>query len=75
MVRLLFKMKNSVTADEVAFGINLSSLVFGKTIKIDQIFLSNSLINVKVNKKGEANYNVYIAEKETAPKKKNRKQD
>lgn len=63
-----FQNEKLITADDVAFGINLSSLVFGKTIKIDQIFLSHSLINIKVNKKGEANYNVYIAEKETAPK-------
>ncbi|WP_281637285.1 AsmA-like C-terminal region-containing protein [Flavobacterium marginilacus] len=59
-----FQNERLIAADEVAFGINLGSLVFGKTIKIDQIFLSNSLINVKVNEKGEANYNVYIAEKE-----------
>ncbi|WP_422653658.1 AsmA family protein, partial [Flavobacterium sp.] len=63
-----FQNEKLITADDVAFGINLSSLIFGKTIKIDQIFLSHSLINIKVNKKGEANYNVYIAEKETAPK-------
>ncbi|PJJ10787.1 AsmA protein [Flavobacterium sp. 1] len=63
-----FQNEKLVTADEIAFGINLSSLVFGESIKIDQIFLSNSLINVKVNKKGEANYNVYIADKTTAPK-------
>lgn len=63
-----FQNEKLVTADQVAFGINLSSLIFGKSIKIDQIFLSNSEINVKVNKKGEANYNVYIAEKETTPK-------
>lgn len=64
-----FQKEKLVTAKEVAFGINLSSLVFGKAIKIDQIFLSNSLINVKVNQKGEANYNVYISEPETVPKK------
>jgi AsmA protein len=63
-----FQKEKLVTADEVAFGINLSSLVFGKEIKIDQIFLSNSLVNIKVNEKGEANYNVYISEPETAPK-------
>lgn len=64
-----FQNEKLVSADEVAFGINLSSLVFGESIKIDQIFLFNSLINIKVNKNGEANYNVYIAEKETASKK------
>jgi AsmA protein len=63
-----FQKEKLVTADEVAFGVNLRSLAFGKTIEIDQIFLSNSLINVKVNQKGEANYNVYISEPETAPK-------
>ncbi|CAN1547265.1 AsmA-like, C-terminal [Flavobacteriaceae bacterium] len=63
-----FQKEKLVTADEVAFGINLSSLVFGKEIKIDQIFLSNSLVNIKVNEKGEANYNVYISQPETAPK-------
>lgn len=63
-----FQNEKLVSADEIAFGINLSSLVFGESIKIDQIFLSNSLINIKVNKKGEANYNVYAAGKETTPK-------
>ncbi|AOW08258.1 AsmA family protein [Flavobacterium gilvum] len=65
-----FQNEKFIAADEVAFGINLSSLVFGKTIKIDEIFLSNSLINVKVNEKGEANYNVYKGEKETGAKEK-----
>jgi AsmA protein len=37
----------------------VASLVFSKTVKIDQIYLSDSFINVKVNAKGEANYNVY----------------
>lgn len=65
-----FQNEKLVSADEIAFGINLSSLVFGESIKVDQIFLSNSLINVKVNEKGEANYNVYKAETETASKEK-----
>ncbi|HSD08560.1 hypothetical protein [Flavobacterium sp.] len=63
-----FQNEKLVNADEVAFGINLSSLIFGKNIKIDQIFLSNALINIKVNKNGEANYNVYIADKKTDSK-------
>ena len=48
-----------ITAKEVSFGINIASLVFSKEVKIDQIYLSDSFINVKVNPKGEANYNVY----------------
>jgi len=63
-----FQNEKFISADDVAFGINLGSLIFGKTIKIDQIFLSNSLINVKVNEKGEANYNVYKTEKESGAK-------
>ena len=48
-----------ITAKEVSFGINVASLVFSKEVKIDQIYLSDSFINVKVNPNGEANYNVY----------------
>ncbi len=53
-----------IIAKEVAFGINVPSLVFSKSISIDEIYLSNSTINVKVNKEGISNYNVYIADKE-----------
>src|SRR6187431_1653949 len=59
-----FQKERLINAKEVSFGINLSSLIFGKSIKIDEIYLSNSTINIKVNKEGLANYNVYIAEKE-----------
>lgn len=62
-----YKNETLVKANEIAFGINISSLIFNKTVKIDKIFISNALINVKVNEKGEANYNVYVSdEKETA---------
>jgi AsmA protein len=55
-----------VSAGEVAFGIDLKSLIFDSAVKIDEIYVSGALINVKVNEKGEANYNVYISdEKET----------
>ena len=59
-----FQKERLINAKEVSFGINVSSLIFGKSIKIDQIYLSNSTINIKVDKDGLANYNVYIAEKE-----------
>ncbi|MBX9808399.1 MAG: hypothetical protein K2X95_11450 [Flavobacteriaceae bacterium] len=58
-----FQKERLINAKEVSFGINVSSLIFGKSIKIDEIYLSNSTINIKVNKEGLANYNVYIAEK------------
>lgn len=56
-----FQKERLINAKEVSFGINISSLIFGKSIKIDEIYLSNSSINIKVNKEGLANYNVYIA--------------
>ncbi|WP_394773672.1 AsmA-like C-terminal region-containing protein [Flavobacterium sp.] len=54
-----YKNEKFITAKEVSFGINVASLIFSKEVKIDQIYLSDSFINVKVNAKGEANYNVY----------------
>ncbi|MFT3795071.1 AsmA family protein [Flavobacterium sp.] len=65
-----FKLKGSkpyanetlVSANEIAFGINLKSLVFDSKIHIDKIFLENALMNVKVNERGEANYNVYVSD-------------
>ena len=59
-----FQKERLINAKEVSFGINVSSLIFGKSINIDEIYLSNSTINIKVNKDGLANYNVYIAGKE-----------
>ncbi|WP_316635437.1 AsmA-like C-terminal region-containing protein [uncultured Flavobacterium sp.] len=54
-----YKNEKFITAKEVSFGINIASLIFSKAVKIDQIYLSDSFINVKVNEKGEANYNIY----------------
>lgn len=59
-----YKNEKFITAKEVSFGIDVASLIFSKSVKIDQIYLSDSFINVKVNSNGEANYNVY---KSTAP--------
>ncbi|MRX66690.1 AsmA protein [Flavobacterium resistens] len=56
-----------ITAKEVSFGINVASLVFSKAVKIDQIYLSDSFINVKVNSKGEANYNIYKSKATSKP--------
>lgn len=70
-----FQKENFVTAKEVSFGINISSLIFGETVSIDQIYLSNSFINVKVNKNGEANYNVYKSSEVEAEKAKDNSDD
>ena len=61
-----FSLKGSVpyqkdtllAANEVAFGINILALIKGD-IEIDQFFITKGKINVLVNEKGEANYNVY----------------
>jgi AsmA protein len=45
-------------ADELAFGINLPSLL-SKKVTIDEIYLDNADIIVKVDENGAANYNVY----------------
>jgi AsmA protein len=62
-----FQNENFIASKEVSFGIDVNSLIFSETVNIDQIYLSNASINVKVNKNGEANYNVYkssVAKKE-----------
>ncbi|MFC4746071.1 AsmA family protein [Flavobacterium branchiicola] len=56
-----------ITAKEVSFGINIVSLIFSKAVEIDQIYLSDSFINVKVNAEGEANYNIYKSKAATKP--------
>jgi AsmA protein len=44
-------------------------LLFDKKVNIDKIYVSDALVNVKVNAKGEANYNVYNDETKTTEKK------
>ncbi|NMH25509.1 AsmA family protein [Flavobacterium solisilvae] len=63
-----YKKETLLSAEEVAFGIDLSSLLFDKKVNIDKIYISDALINVLVNEKGEANYNVYISEEKTTVK-------
>ena len=54
-----FKDKSLVSAKEIGFGINVWSIVFGKQTEIEEIFIDNAKINIQVNRKGEANYNIY----------------
>jgi len=54
-----FRDQTLVSAGEIAFGINLKSLVFDGKVTIDKIYISRALIDVKVDGKGRANYNVY----------------
>lgn len=56
-----FAKDTLLRADQVAFGINLKRLIFDGEVKIDELYVSDAFINVMVDEKGQANYNVYIA--------------
>ena len=55
-----FQDKNLVSSKEISMGINIASLLKGQ-VKIDKIYISEAFINVEVNEKGFANYNVYAS--------------
>lgn len=63
-----FKKDTLVSANEIAFGINLKDLIFDGKVTIDEIYLSDAFMSVKVNEKGEANYNVYVSENKKVSK-------
>lgn len=56
-----FEEQNLLKAKNISFGVNLESLIFNSTVKIDEIYVSDAAINVLVNKNGQANYNVYVS--------------
>ncbi|WP_372745183.1 AsmA family protein [Lutibacter sp.] len=57
-----FKNDTLVSAKQISLGINVSRLIFSKSINIDEIFVDKALVNIKIDKNGGANYNVYISE-------------
>jgi AsmA protein len=57
-----FRNDTLLKAEQVAFGINLKRLIFDNEVKINKLYVSKALINVMVNQKGEANYNIYISD-------------
>jgi AsmA protein len=61
-----FKNESLISAQEIGFGIDVPSMLFGNEAQIDKIFIDNAIINIQVNKKGEANYNVYKSTKTTS---------
>lgn len=63
-----YKNDTLVAAKDVSFGINLKNLIFDGIVNIDEIYVSKGLINVKVNEKGQANYNVYISDSKEVSK-------
>jgi len=56
-----FRNDTLLKADQVAFGINLKRLIFNNEVKINKLYVSDAFVNVMVNSKGQANYNVYIS--------------
>jgi len=56
-----FQDDTLIGANEIAFGIDLSS-VFKSKIKINKIFLDSAFINIQVDSAGRANYNIYKAQ-------------
>jgi len=57
-----FQNDTLLKAKQVAFGINLKRLIFDNEVKIDELYVSDAFIDVQVNTKGQANYNIYISE-------------
>lgn len=57
-----FEKDTLVAANDVAFGINLKTLVFNSKISIDEIYLNEAFVNIEVDTKGNPNYNVYKSE-------------
>lgn len=53
-----FQKDTLLYCKELSFGVNLNTL-FSAQIKIDKVFLDESVINLKVDKNGNANYDVY----------------
>lgn len=60
-----FKNDTLIKAENVAFGINLKRLFFDQEVKINKLYVSKAFINIMVNQKGEANYNIYVASKDS----------
>ena len=57
-----FEKDTLIAAKEVAFGINLKTLLLNSKISIDEIYLNEAFVNIKVDAKGNPNYNVYKGE-------------
>lgn len=61
-----FQQDTLLRAREVALGVDLWSVFFDEHIHIDKIFVVDGRMDVQVNEKGEANYNVYKSSPSTS---------
>lgn len=53
-----FQNDTLIAGKELSFGVNLLSL-FSNSIKINELFLDQADINIQVDTRGNANYNIY----------------
>lgn len=53
-----FEKDTLIAGKELSLGVDLLSLI-SSSIKVNQIFLSDARINILVDEKGNANYNIY----------------
>lgn len=53
-----FRKDTLINAGEISFGVNLFT-IFSEKIKVNQVFLSDAVIDCRINASGQANYNVY----------------
>jgi len=66
-----FAQDTLVSAKEIAFGVDLSSILFDKKVVIDQVYLSNAGLNVQADTLGHANYNIYVGDSKQSQTKSN----
>lgn len=60
-----FQNDTLINAGELSLGVNLLS-VFSNSIKINQVFLSDAVINIRVDADGKPNYDIYRSSGESA---------
>ncbi|MBZ4033968.1 AsmA-like C-terminal region-containing protein [Flavobacterium sp. 17A] len=65
-----FSNDTLLSAEQVGFGIDIKKLFFDNEVKINKLYVSDALINVMVNEKGQANYNIYVAPEDRKDEKK-----
>jgi AsmA protein len=64
-----YRKDTLIAADEVALGINLTTLLYSKKVVIDEIYVDDGNIKILADEKGHANYNVYISKTDSTKKK------
>src|SRR5436190_2374895 len=60
-----YQNETLLSSKEIAFGIDIATLIRG-TILVNKFFLTQADINLLVNEKGDANYNIYKSHSESS---------